>query len=1089
MTAKPHRMDAAPNPTSRLEASIAALEAQRGVLGDAVVDAAVGALRAQLAAIPPVHRDADGERRVVTVMFADLSGFTALGEKHDAEHLRETMNACFARLTPVIQRYGGTIDKFVGDEIMALFGAPIAHEDDADRALRAALDMQEALAALNLEIGTSLGLHFGINSGPVVAGGGGDGQRRDYSVMGDAVNVAARLEGASQNGEILVGPETYRLTCRRFHFTEPRPLSLQGKSAPVLVYRLVDVRRGHESSAEAAEAGGLLVGRAAEIAVLNRLTSDLRQGSGGLAAIRGPAGIGKSRLLSELKASCADEIAWAECGARSYAQGISYGLARTLLYSLLGVRAEDSLTRIVETLETSIALTCPDRLVETYPYLARLLDLPLDPAFAGALQPLAPGVVQERTLRAFSTYLRARAAIQPIVVACEDLHWADPSSLHLIASLLPLASDLPVLFVLAYRREQGPDAFHDQAVARHGARYIILDLQPLTQDESQTFIDQVLKSLGASSPVVRSIVDRAQGNPFFLEELLRHLLDSGALAAGPDGALALATSLPLTIPATLQGVIMARVDRLAADSKATLQIASVIGREFHKDVLLQVTAAEHSSALVGQAVTDLEAKEFIRARAEAAAADYEFWHVVTQDVAYESLLLSRRRRLHEATAATIEGLFPDRLDEFAGELAHHYRNARRRGQAVKYLQLAGDRARRGFANQEAIDFYRAAIDELALRDAQEAGDDPDAESRLQERLGDVLELMARHDEARAAYARTLDLSADDAIRGAAVRCKASASLVVQRRFDEGLAGYALAEERLERARSDDAPWWRVWLQIQLGRMWVYYWQSRNDDSDALAATVEAPVERAGTPSQRAEFFMHRALSHLRRHRYVASDVTIAFALRLRDALRQIENPGELPILLFVVGFAHLWRGRLDEAGTALAESLRVAERVGDAVVELRSRTYLGLVARKRGAVAQTRAAFDRVLKMAASAGMAEYVAFATAGLGWAAWRDGDAENAERLAREALDGWHAMAVPYPFDWMAAWVVVAAALKRGDVGTAIEHAELMLRIEQQPLPDALLQATSDAVAAWKAGGVDRAAARLRDAAEIAAEDGHL
>jgi ATP/maltotriose-dependent transcriptional regulator MalT len=235
--------------------------------------------------------------------------------------------------------------------------------------------------------------------------------------------------------------------------------------------------------------------------------------------------------------------------------------------------------------------------------------------------------------------------------------------------------------------------------------------------------------------------------------------------------------------------------------------------------------------------------------------------------------------------------------------------------------------------------------------------------------------------------------------------------------------------------------------------------------------------------------MHRALSHLRRHRYVASDVTIAFALRLRDELRQIENPAELPHLLFVVGFVHLWRGRLDEAEAALAESLRVSERVGDAVVELRSRTYLGLVARKRGAVAQTRAAFDRVLQMAAAAGMAEYVAFATAGLGWAAWRDGDAENAERLAREALDGWHAMAVPYPFDWMAAWVVVAAALRRGDVGQAIEHAELMLRTEQQPLPDALLQATSDAVAAWKTGIVDRAAARLRDAAEIAAEDGHL
>jgi tetratricopeptide (TPR) repeat protein len=284
-------------------------------------------------------------------------------------------------------------------------------------------------------------------------------------------------------------------------------------------------------------------------------------------------------------------------------------------------------------------------------------------------------------------------------------------------------------------------------------------------------------------------------------------------------------------------------------------------------------------------------------------------------------------------------------------------------------------------------------------------------------------------------------------------------------------------------------WWRVWLHVQLGRMWIYYWQNRSDDSDLLAARIRPSVEGEGTPSQRAEFFIQRALSHLRRDRYVASDAAIAYAAKVREALRHVEDLAELPHLSFVVGFTHLWRNELDAAERGLSESLRQAERVGDAVVELRCHTYLGLVARKRGAVEEARAIFRRVLNMASAARMTEYIALATAGLAWAAWRDGHTSEAEAGAREALEAWHAMPVPYSFDWMAAWTLVAASLARNDLAEAIRHAEPMLSRDQQPLPERLAQLTTAAIEAWKNDDTGRTAAHLEEATRVAAATGHL
>jgi class 3 adenylate cyclase len=313
----------------KLSAAIAGLESQRKGLGDAVVDPAIAALREQMAQIE-TGGDAPiaDERKLVTIVFTDVSGFTALSEKLDPEKVRDLINACFDWLVPVVQKYGGTIDKFIGDEIMALFGAPIAHEDDAERALRAALEMMDAIAAFNHANGTELGLHAGINTGLVVAGQIGGHDRRDYSVMGDAVNLAARLENASSVGEIFVGPATYRLTQRIFEFEPVADLKLKGKKSPVEVHRLLGAKVAPRSTRGIEGLRAPLVGRAEELEEIRRALADLGDGQGSMLAILAEAGLGKSRLIAETRALLPANVKWAEGRALSFTAGMSYWLAR-----------------------------------------------------------------------------------------------------------------------------------------------------------------------------------------------------------------------------------------------------------------------------------------------------------------------------------------------------------------------------------------------------------------------------------------------------------------------------------------------------------------------------------------------------------------------------------------------------------------------------------------------------------------------------------------------------------------------------------------------------------------------------------------
>ncbi len=647
------------NEREQLEQAIAALNAQRTILGDAVVEAALGPMRRQLAELEEAERKPapafEGERKLVTVMFADISGFTALAETMDPEAVRELTNACFDHLVPIVEKYEGTVDKFIGDEIMALFGAPVAHENDPERALRAALEMMESLAAFNSARGTDLGLHVGINTGLVIAGGIGSEGRQQYSVMGDTVNLAARLEDVSERGEIFVGSDTYRLVAPLFEFESLEPIRVKGKAEPVAIHRLLTTRavRGKMRGIEGLRSA--MVGRGAELEQLGAAIGALQEGQGSAISIIAEAGLGKSRLVAEARQASSAEVAWVEGRALSYTQGMSYWIARDVLRALLGVEADTGLEEISAALRGSIESLLPERGSEdVWPYLAHLLDLPLDEAVAGRIAQFGPQALQERILRAFSGYVRARSQ-QPLVLVWEDLHWADGSSLNLAESLLGLSNEVPLLFLFVFRPEkEAVWDLHQRVGKAHAETYQVIQLQPLTRDHSASLVQGLLKIENLPDQTRTLILDKAEGNPLFLEELLRSLIDAGMVLVQAERAVATDTIHDLKaidVPDTVQGVIAARIDRLPANDKYTLQTAAVIGRTFQKLVLKYLLDQEQASIHLDASLDELQRHEFVRLREALAGVgisvdlEYIFKHVLTQETAYNSMLIAQRKAL------------------------------------------------------------------------------------------------------------------------------------------------------------------------------------------------------------------------------------------------------------------------------------------------------------------------------------------------------------------------------------------------------------------------------------------------------------
>jgi adenylate cyclase len=658
------------------------------------------------------------ERRLVTVLFADLVGFTGRAESSDPEAVREIQREYFAAVSAEVERYGGTLEKYIGDAVMAIFGAPHAHDDDAERALRAALGIRQAVGRL----ASDLEVRIGVNTGEVVGGMGSGPHAGDYTVSGDAVNVAARLQQTAEPNEILAGGITRRLSAEAFAFAPLSELALKGRVEGVEAWRLereLPVRpllRGGEAR---------LVGRTRELAAVASAFDEAALGRGVLVAVAGEAGIGKTRLALEARQLAeAQGFASAWTSSRPYTSSFPYHLLAQLTQQLLRRQPDAS---------TSEALRARGVAgeEETLQRWAAVVDDMLDESDSGpGLADLSPAGRQRLLVQTVASLLSAAAHERPLLVVFDDLHWADPASLAVLEELLDGIPELPVAILALYR----PGWSHGWAGR---SDYQQLNLRALRLEESRQLAEQLSPDVQVSSDVNQRILDRSGGNPFFLEELLR---SAGQASGQPSSRL----------PETIHEILLARLDALPPSARHALQLASVVGIEFTEAAVS--AAAGDGAHDTDQALRELQRAELVVARSdEGGERTLAFRHALIHEVAYRSLLVGDRRRLHGQIARWLEeqaevplgdgaparedtprdavGL-PSRPSEgearasvpyhHVAALARHYRESEDLEKARRYMQLAGQRAEALNAGWEAKEWYLSAAEAFADEPARRA---------------------------------------------------------------------------------------------------------------------------------------------------------------------------------------------------------------------------------------------------------------------------------------------------------------------------------------------------------------------------------
>ena len=689
----------------------------------------------------------EGERRQVTVLFADVAGFTALAETLDPEDVHRIIERCFEAITAEVHRLEGTINQYTGDGVMALFGAPIAHEDSARRAVHAALGIQRAIRELSRtregEGGLALQMRIGLNTGPVVVGKIGDDLRMDYTAVGDTTNLAARMQQTARPGSIRVSEATHRLVAGFFEALDLGEVVVKGH-APVRAFEVVRARGRRARLDVAAERGlTLLVGRERELETLVGLFTQVAAGHGQVVSIVGDAGIGKSRMLHEFRrrlASTGADATWLEGRCVSFGQSIPFLPVIDQLRESFGIQEFDGEPEIIAKVEHGMRRM--GGVEEHIGYVRYLLSVdPGDPAIVA----MDAAARRKKTLDGVRALGLRGAALKPIVFVVEDLHWIDTSSEEHLGLLVDSLANMPIMLVLTYRPGYAP---------RFGTRsfHTALTLTAMSDTDALLLASRVLGGDDFPAELAAALREKAGGIPLFIEEVTKTLLDLGIVRREAGGFRMARRLDEVSVPDTIQDIIMARLDRLGEGGKRTVQLASVIGRQFMHKLLERIS--ELPGELEGL-LRELKSLEIIYEQGLLPEPAYIFKHAVIQDVAYNSLLVARRRELHRLVALAIEDLYADRVAEHQGELAHHFFQAEQWAKAMEYSDLAGRRAADSLASVEARNHFARALEAARRLSPPPA---PAALAALYARRGGVLMLLGEYEESVTAYERAIELA-------------------------------------------------------------------------------------------------------------------------------------------------------------------------------------------------------------------------------------------------------------------------------------------------------------------------------------------
>ncbi|MER8624913.1 adenylate/guanylate cyclase domain-containing protein [Mesorhizobium sp. M1143] len=851
------------------------------------------------------HSVSDADRRTVTVLFADLCGFTTLSEQLDPEVMQALQNELFKELTAAVQGFGGVVDKFIGDALLALFGAPVAHEDDPERALRAALDMIARTARLGESTrhsGSPLLLHIGINTGPVVTGGLGIGTAKSYSVTGDTVNTAQRLQSLAAPGEVLVGELTHRLTRHAFSYESLGDVVFRGKAGSVLVHRL-DAPLAAPRAARGLEALGLsapIIGRDAE---LNRMLASLDLACGGsaqLVRLVGEAGIGKSRLVKEFVARLGDEDRFRNVAVRqatcSPLGEQSFGALGAVVRSAAGMMQNDNGDEMrgkLAALLADLGLQ-GEEAKRLMPLLYHVLGLG-DPD--ATLQHVEPEQLRRQILYAVRTIMERRLALSPLLIVVEDLHWADSVSLEALRFVMDRLERTRLMLLVTHRPASDNDQLDSSRVSHTALR-----LSPLDSDDGRRLVAALFGEswVNAAGGLLDQILERAGGNPLFLEEIVRGLIDRGVLVREGQQWRTVAGEVATGIPATIQAMLLARVDRLPQEVRRLAQEAAVIGPRFDA-TLLKAVAADPGRLEAGcELLCDAEIIEEVAGSGSVSSQSYRFTQTLLQDVIYQNLLLQRRTDIHRRVGAALEQLCGDKPERFEdlAVLGHHFAQSAERERGAHYLQAAGDRARMIYANDDALRFYERALTALGA-----IGQTP-LKLAIAERIADLSGPAGRRE-------------------------------IAHRHYEAVLQAYRESADRVAAAR----------VLRKIGRL---FWDvGKRDDAESRYAEAAALLDGADAPIEQAHLWQERG-----RQAFRSGDHTLAakWADAALDCVRSLttEHVSDDATLVTAealntkaVALARL--GRNHEAVREVERSIELAEAAGLLGAACRGYTNLGVL--------------------------------------------------------------------------------------------------------------------------------------------------
>lgn len=952
-----------------------------------------------------VARPIEGERRFATVLFADVARSTSIAEQLDPEDWAQIMNGAFGVMNAAVARYGGTVSRLMGDAVLALFGAPVAHEDDAERAVRAGLELQEAVKAYGANIKQRYGFDFeirvGINTGMAVLAFVGDAIKTEYTAMGDAANIAARLQSAAEPGMVLISADTHKLVHALFEFAPHGGIAMKGKSEPVGSYEVLRPKAAPGPTRGLEGLTSPLVGREKEIGLLRERLDDLDRGLGAVVAVVGEAGLGKSRLIAELKhlrdAKTGVQAVWRESRAISYGQSIPYYPWRQLGRQIVGATDMDGAPAVRDKVRAWVARLGLQ--ITDIPFYEIMLAVDTEEtrrALASLSGEAVVNGVAGAVVNAIKTVIHADNRVTPYVMVMDDLHWSDTATLELIAQVATLAVFEPILLVCVLRPDRKAPSWQliDRLQGSLGDSFARIDLEPLDASASGELLGNLLHIEDLPESIRAQILERSEGNPFYLEEVLRSLIDGGQVVHEGEHWRATRAILEATIPDTLAGVLSSRIDRLPDPTKRVAQTAAVIGRVFQHRVLESVCRDAPLAERIEHVEPHLAAlsyEQLVRERARDPEREYIFKHALTCEAAYDLLLRSRRRDLHARCGIALETLFSERRDEFAAMLAHHFEEAGDLKRTLQYARVAADNARRVYAVREELahrERILAVLDQMPDRRPEDYIDAVFEWVWVRNRRAQYDGMLARL-EGVVALARELG---DKRRLGLALSWTGNVHMVTG--FPSRSFPFLEEAQGLAAETGDD--------QVLLLPLFIATWSLVERDAKAgeeKLAEVIALARKLDTPDVLGHALVYRAMALARLGRFDEANALTDEALAM---VAKISSPVKKADVHIGASMAYYDMGEIEKG--LMHARIGAEQAMAANGLECACAGYFGV---GRGELDKRHiddalAQFTRSLKLADAVGMDSYINMIRAGVGEAEFEKGGTTGSVEKIRGAID---------------------------------------------------------------------------------------